>query len=360
MTAGLVGGARRLPGGLGAGHGARPRSCRPADGARNPGRPVPRRGRRRARVGPAGRGGDRHPDRPGRGRVAALRPRGAPAARTATELGLPRAGAGVLGAASYEEACAVSRAVCGKGLSKQLYNILGKIREVDELLSPRLQRQLFEACPELSFAVLSGGEPMRHTKRTCRGTGRARRGVATRSVRRRRTAHRRRPAGRAAATTSSTRSSWPGPPGAPLPATVSGWAVRSTDEACGWRSSPERLRSRRRLRRRAGARAPGVPGALAGPRDVAAVPCVARASRSSHSGSARRGCCRRKYRGARGARARPRGPELGGRDRMVRWSFRWPSSPAPTSPARPLRATRPRTSRRPRSPRRPGRRRARA
>ena len=75
----------------------------------------------------------------------------------------------VLGAASYEEACAVSREVCGKGLSKQLYNIMGKIREVDELLSPRLQRQLFEACPELSFAVLSGGEPMRHTKRSAAG-----------------------------------------------------------------------------------------------------------------------------------------------------------------------------------------------
>ncbi len=75
----------------------------------------------------------------------------------------------VLGAASYEEACAVSRGVWGKGLSKQLYNILGKIREVDELLSPRLQRQLFEGCPELSFAVLSGGEPMRHAKRTAAG-----------------------------------------------------------------------------------------------------------------------------------------------------------------------------------------------
>ncbi len=75
----------------------------------------------------------------------------------------------VLGAASYEEACAASREVSGKGLSKQLYNIMGKIREVDELLSPRLQRQLFEACPELSFAVLSDGRPMRHTKRTAEG-----------------------------------------------------------------------------------------------------------------------------------------------------------------------------------------------
>lgn len=72
----------------------------------------------------------------------------------------------VLGATSYAHACAVSREHCGKGLSKQLYNILGKIRAVDDVVSPRLQAQLFEACPELSFALMHGGAPMRHTKRT--------------------------------------------------------------------------------------------------------------------------------------------------------------------------------------------------
>lgn len=77
----------------------------------------------------------------------------------------------VLAAESYAEACAISRAVCGKALSKQLYNIVGKIREVDVLQSPRLQRQLFEACPELSFAMMADGTPMRHTKRTLEGRG---------------------------------------------------------------------------------------------------------------------------------------------------------------------------------------------
>ena len=72
----------------------------------------------------------------------------------------------VLGATSYAQACAVSRAHCGKGLSKQLYNILGKIRAVDDVVTPRLQAQLFESCPELSFALMNGGTPMRHTKRT--------------------------------------------------------------------------------------------------------------------------------------------------------------------------------------------------
>jgi predicted RNase H-like nuclease len=72
-------------------------------------------------------------------------------------------------ATSYADACAISRERCGKAVSKQLYNILGKIREVDDVVTPRLQTQLFEACPELSLAVMSGGAPMRHNKRTAEG-----------------------------------------------------------------------------------------------------------------------------------------------------------------------------------------------
>jgi predicted RNase H-like nuclease len=75
----------------------------------------------------------------------------------------------VLDATSYADACAISREHCGKGVSKQLYNILGKIREVDGVATPQLQAHLFEACPELSFAVMSGGTPMRHNKRTAEG-----------------------------------------------------------------------------------------------------------------------------------------------------------------------------------------------
>jgi predicted RNase H-like nuclease len=75
----------------------------------------------------------------------------------------------VLAAQSYVEACAISREMCGQGLSKQLYNIVGKIREVDAVQSPRLQRQLFEASPELSFAIMASGGPMRHTTRTLAG-----------------------------------------------------------------------------------------------------------------------------------------------------------------------------------------------
>jgi predicted RNase H-like nuclease len=75
----------------------------------------------------------------------------------------------VLGTRSYEEACVVSRQASGKGLSKQLYNIVAKIREVDAVQSPRRQQSLFEACPELSFAVMAGDAPMQHSKRTAEG-----------------------------------------------------------------------------------------------------------------------------------------------------------------------------------------------
>ncbi len=74
----------------------------------------------------------------------------------------------VLGARTYPEACAISRRICAKGVSKQLFNILDKIRDVDDLQSPALQRHLVEMCPELSFTVLAGS-PMSHPKRTPEG-----------------------------------------------------------------------------------------------------------------------------------------------------------------------------------------------
>ena len=74
----------------------------------------------------------------------------------------------VLAAETYAEACAISREVCGKAVSKQLFNILPKIREVDALQSPRLQNQLFEMHPEVSFAQLAGA-PMRFHKSTPEG-----------------------------------------------------------------------------------------------------------------------------------------------------------------------------------------------
>jgi predicted RNase H-like nuclease len=74
----------------------------------------------------------------------------------------------VLGATTYQEACERSLAACGKAISKQLFNIVPKIRQVDALQSPGVQRRLVEMHPELSFSVLAG-QPMSHSKATAVG-----------------------------------------------------------------------------------------------------------------------------------------------------------------------------------------------
>jgi predicted RNase H-like nuclease len=74
----------------------------------------------------------------------------------------------VLDATTYEEACQISRGVCGKGISRQLFAILPKIREVDELQSPQRQERFVEMHPELSFTALAGA-PMEFHKSTDAG-----------------------------------------------------------------------------------------------------------------------------------------------------------------------------------------------
>ena len=63
----------------------------------------------------------------------------------------------LLRARSYRGQCSI-----------QLWNILGKIREVDQVMTPRLQRRVRESHPECSFALLNGA-PMRFPKKTPEG-----------------------------------------------------------------------------------------------------------------------------------------------------------------------------------------------
>ena len=74
----------------------------------------------------------------------------------------------VLAATSYTEACEISRAASGRAVSRQLFAILPKIREVDALQSPALQNRLFEMHPEVSFSELAGA-PMQFHKSTRQG-----------------------------------------------------------------------------------------------------------------------------------------------------------------------------------------------
>ncbi len=61
-------------------------------------------------------------------------------------------------AASYREANAVNRAACGKGVTRQAWNIGPQIRQVDTMLRRNLacRRRLRESSPEVCFAVLAG------------------------------------------------------------------------------------------------------------------------------------------------------------------------------------------------------------
>jgi predicted RNase H-like nuclease len=59
----------------------------------------------------------------------------------------------------------MSHRLTGRGISKQAYGILAKVREVDRFITRELQDRLVEAHPELSLAALTGA-PMAHPKRT--------------------------------------------------------------------------------------------------------------------------------------------------------------------------------------------------
>jgi predicted RNase H-like nuclease len=51
------------------------------------------------------------------------------------------------------------------GISKQIWNIRPKIKEIDRAIAPEDQGRIFEAHPELAFARLNGGRPLdsKHT-----------------------------------------------------------------------------------------------------------------------------------------------------------------------------------------------------
>lgn len=73
-------------------------------------------------------------------------------------------------ASSYEEASVLNREILGKGLTKQTWAIVPKIREVDELLlkSGRAKGMVREVHPEVCFWGLSGA-PMKYSKKTREG-----------------------------------------------------------------------------------------------------------------------------------------------------------------------------------------------
>ena len=73
-------------------------------------------------------------------------------------------------AESYQEACEVNSRKTGKKISKQIWNIVPKIREVDRCLrvSPKLRGNVFESHPEVCFSLLKG-KRLNHSKKKPEG-----------------------------------------------------------------------------------------------------------------------------------------------------------------------------------------------
>lgn len=73
-----------------------------------------------------------------------------------------------LDAADYDDACRRSRTLSGKALSRQAWNLVPKIRELDALLGPDDQSRIVEAHPECGFVRLNDG-PLEHPKASPEG-----------------------------------------------------------------------------------------------------------------------------------------------------------------------------------------------
>jgi predicted RNase H-like nuclease len=70
-------------------------------------------------------------------------------------------------AGSYDEAITINERLTGKRIFKATYNLVGKIREVDEFLAAnrRAREQVREMHPELCFWSLNDCRPLQYSKR---------------------------------------------------------------------------------------------------------------------------------------------------------------------------------------------------
>ncbi len=62
----------------------------------------------------------------------------------------------------YWEACAVNQRHTEppKKISKQIFHLFPKMREIDALMTPELQVRVFEVHPELAFWAMNGKAPL--------------------------------------------------------------------------------------------------------------------------------------------------------------------------------------------------------
>lgn len=74
-----------------------------------------------------------------------------------------------LDATDYRDACDRSRVSCGKALSRQAWNLMPKIRQLDQLIERDDQAHIVEAHPECAFLRLRDGQPLDDPKSSPEG-----------------------------------------------------------------------------------------------------------------------------------------------------------------------------------------------
>ncbi len=70
---------------------------------------------------------------------------------------------------NYDKAKKISQEACGKSMSRQTFSIVSKIHEVDCLITPSLQKKVFEVHPEVCFWALNERRAMKHKKKDKEG-----------------------------------------------------------------------------------------------------------------------------------------------------------------------------------------------
>jgi predicted RNase H-like nuclease len=97
---------------------------------------------------------------PGSGRAAEREVRSRLGARQSSVFSVPSRAAVMC--MDYRAACSANLASSDppKKVSKQIFHIFPKMREVDALMTPALQDRVFEVHPELAFWAMNGGAPL--------------------------------------------------------------------------------------------------------------------------------------------------------------------------------------------------------
>jgi predicted RNase H-like nuclease len=75
-------------------------------------------------------------------------------------------GRATLDASTFDEATHLNQLHCQRGLTRQGFGILPRVKAVDDLITPEHQSQISEGHPEVAFAVLNERRPLTHAKDT--------------------------------------------------------------------------------------------------------------------------------------------------------------------------------------------------